>query len=317
MEESPRPETPLDDFISSLPEIGGGLRSKTVDLTPDLARLLIASQQHNRNIKRDLVERLARDIREGRWQLNAQPILIDIENRLGDGQHRCLAVIQAQVSVPVVITHGIAPTAFATLDSGRSRTPADLLSLKGEKATGNLTAALNLISLEKRGSMKRNKWSEAATNPEREQILQQHPEIRESVALCEKAKAVISVGIFAFVHWRGRQIDVEIADAFVELVASGANLSEENPAFVLRETLLKNKAMRNRKLQRPVIVAYAIKAFNAFARREAMRQLSWKSREEFPEFIEREQMVKAAGQEAAPPTDPVLSKESLLQLDVG
>jgi hypothetical protein len=143
------------------------------------------------------------------------------------------------------VTHGIAATAFATLDSGRSRTPADLLSLKGEKSTGNLTAALNLISLDKRGSMKLNKWSEAATNPEREQLLERYPEIRQSVSLCEKAKGVISVGILAYVHWRGRQIDAATADEFVESLAIGVNLSEDNPAFVLRETLLKNKAMRN------------------------------------------------------------------------
>jgi len=237
------------------------------------------------------VERLARDIREGRWQLNAQPILIDSEGHLGDGQHRCQAVLQAEMTVPVVVTFGIAPTAFATLDSGRSRTPADLLSLKGEKSTGNLTAALNLVSLEKRDAMKRNRWSEAATNPEREQLLQQHPEIRASVTRCEKAKSVISVGVLAYVHWRGRQASEQAADDFVDSITTGANLAENNPAFVLRETLLRNKVNRNKKLQRPVIVAYTIKASNAFAKREPMRHLSWKALEGFPEFVSREQLV--------------------------
>jgi hypothetical protein len=280
----------LDDFVHSLPDIGGGLRSKALELTPHLAQLLLDSQSHNRHIKRDLVDRLARDIREGRWQLNAQPILLDSEGHLGDGQHRCQAVIQAQIAVQVVVTYGIAPTAFPTLDSGRSRTPADLLSLKGEKATGNLTAALNLISLDKRGAMKRNRWSEAATNPEREQLLEEHPEIRDSVAVCEKAKAVISVGILAYVYWRGHQVAESLADVFVEALATGANLSEDNPAFVLRETLLRNKGSRNKKLQRPVVVAYSIKAFNAFLKQEPMRMLSWKAREDFPEFISREQL---------------------------
>lgn len=299
MEEDSAGRPSLQDFILSLPEIGGGLRSKTVELTPQLAEQLLDSQNHNRNIKRDLVERLARDIREGRWQLNAQPVLIDAEGHLGDGQHRCQAVLQAQMTVPVVVTQGIAPTAFATLDSGRSRTPADLLSLKGEKSTGNLTAALNLVSLEKRDAMRRNKWSEAATNPEREQLLQQHPELRASLTRCEKAKSVISVGILTYVHWRGRQASEQAADDFVEAITTGANLAEDNPAFVLRETLLRNKVNRNKKLQRPVVVAYTIKAFNAFARREPMRKLSWGALEGFPEFVAAEQLLRAASLESS------------------
>ena len=303
MEEDSAVQASLQDFILSLPEIGGGLRSKTLDLTPQLAQQLLSSQNHNRNIKRDLIDRLARDIREGRWQLNAQPILVDSEGHLGDGQHRCRAVLQAEMTVQVVVTHGIAPTAFATLDSGRSRTPGDVLSLKGEKSTGNLSAALNLVSLDKRDSMKRNRWSEAATNSEREQLRQQHPEIRDSVTRCEKAKTVVSVGILAYVHWRGRQVAERAADDFVEALTTGANLSEDNPAFVLRETLLRNKGSRNKKLQRPVIVAYTIKAFNAFAKRERMRKLSWSDREGFPEFVTSEQLLSSREEEpGVPPT---------------
>jgi hypothetical protein len=278
----------IKEFIASLPEIGSGLRSQTVDLDPALAQMLLNSQGHNRRVKRDLVERLARDIRESRWQLNAQPLLIDAEEHLGDGQHRCLAVIKAEMTVPVVVTFGISPTAFATLDSGRSRSPGDLLHLRGEKATGSLTRALNLISLYKRDLMKRNRWSEAATNAEREQLLEQHTEIRDSVERSEKAKGIIAPGVLAYVHWRGRQVAERAADDFVEAVATGEHLSGDSPAYVLRETLRKNKGARKKKLQAPVILAYAIKAFNAYAKGEPMRVLSWKGREGFPEFISPE-----------------------------
>jgi len=118
-----------------------------------LHKILLDTQGRNRRVKLTLVEKIARDIVEGRWQLNAQPILIDSEARLGDGQHRCLAVIKSGHSVPVVVTFGISANAFATLDSGLSRSPSDMLFLRGEKAATNLSRALNLISLYKRGLM--------------------------------------------------------------------------------------------------------------------------------------------------------------------
>jgi hypothetical protein len=284
------PEVPgqvsLAQFILSLPDIGGGLRSRTVDLDPALAQQLYDSQGHNRPIKRFLVERLARDIQDGRWQLNAQPILVDSESHLGDGQHRCLAVIKAQATVPVVVTFGIAPTAFATLDSGRSRSPTDMLFVRGEKSTGNLSRALNLIFLDQHGFMRKNRWSEAATNSEREQLLKQFPEIRDSVARCAKAQPIISPGTLAYVHWRGRQIAERAADNFVEAVITGAKLAEDSAAHVLRETLLRNKSSRTKKLQYTVILAYTIKAFNVYAKNEPMHVLSWKQkREGFPEFV--------------------------------
>jgi hypothetical protein len=286
-------------FISSLPEIGGGLRSRMVELDPQLATLLLGTQGHNRRIKRDLVERLTRDIKEGRWELNAQPLLIDSEGHLGDGQHRCLAVIKAGKAVPVVVTFGIAPTAFATLDSGRSRTPGDVLYVSGEKSTGYLSRVLNLISLDKHGLMKKNRWSESATNSEREQLLGEHPEIRESVQRCEKGKAVISTGTLAYVHWRGHQIAAQAADDFVDALVTGANLPVDSPAHVLREMLLKNKVNRRKKLQGPVVLAYIIKAFNAFARGETMRKLTLRPSDGFPEFVSPEQLREAAGKREA------------------
>ena len=296
----------VGQFISSLPEIGGGLRSRTVDLDPTLAQRLLDSQSHNRPIKRFLVERLSRDIQDGRWQLNAQPILIDSEGHLGDGQHRCLAIIKAEATVPVVVTFGIAPTAFATLDSGRSRSPTDMLFVRGEKSTSNLSRVLNLIFLDQHGFMRKNRWSEAATNSEREQLLDQHPEIRASVARCVNAHPVISPGTLAYVHWRGRQIAEQAADNFVDAVITGAKLAEDSPAHVLRETLLRNKSSRSKRLQYPVILAYTIKAFNAYVKGEQMRVLSWKQkREGFPEFVSSEQMRESPERNERAETRPI------------
>jgi hypothetical protein len=126
-----------------------------------------------------------------------------------------------------------------------------------------------------------------------------HPEVRDSVNRCGKAKDVISAGTLAYVHWRGARVAPEAADSFVDAIATGANLAEDSPARVLRETLLRNKGPRKKKLQQPVILAYTIKAFNAHARGEPMRVLSWKTREGFPDFISSEQSRGSHERQAA------------------
>jgi len=119
------------------------------------------------------------------------------------------------------------------------------------------------------------------------------------VRRCEPAKPVIAPGVLAFVHGRGRQLAERAADQFVDAVAIGANLSDDRPAFVLRETLLRNKANRKKKLPAAVILAYTIRAFNCSAMSETMRMVTWREREGFPELLSPLQSPEAFSEQTA------------------
>src|SRR4029077_2631307 len=99
-----------------------------VDLTPELAAELLASPpEHQRKITQNHVNRLARAMSAGEYMFNPQPLIIDTNGALLDGQHRCHAVKQSGVAVPVVIARGADPDVFSLVDTGRTRQAAQFV----------------------------------------------------------------------------------------------------------------------------------------------------------------------------------------------
>ncbi|WP_375263945.1 hypothetical protein, partial [Palleronia sp.] len=101
-----------DDYHSQMAEELAQAKAKTkgepvyrsVIVTPELAKRLLRFNTHNRKIQPNHVKMIARDIKEGHWMMNAQPICFtanpfapdaDTSNtRLLNGQHRLQASIQ-------------------------------------------------------------------------------------------------------------------------------------------------------------------------------------------------------------------------------
>ena len=92
------------------------------DLTPELAaRLLAGAHPKQRRTSRQQVDIYARAIREGRWRLVADAVLVDSDGHMFNGAHRCAAVIIAGQAIPVMICWEADPTTFDVIDIGRRR----------------------------------------------------------------------------------------------------------------------------------------------------------------------------------------------------
>ncbi len=92
------------------------------ELTPELAAQLLAkAHPSQRRPAPQTVSMYARAIREGRWRLVADAILVDADGRMFNGGHRCAAVIAAHRSIPVMICWDADPTTFDLIDIGRKR----------------------------------------------------------------------------------------------------------------------------------------------------------------------------------------------------
>lgn len=118
---------------------------ETID--PDLAALLLEGNVRNRDISPALVEAMARDMREGRWQLTHQGIALDKECRLLDGQHRLSAVVLSGATVRMTVTYNVEPRAFNVVDlGGRPRSLGDVFGLKtGESYSSMIVASLRIM----------------------------------------------------------------------------------------------------------------------------------------------------------------------------
>ena len=84
---------------------------KVITLTPELAQHYLDNAGPNAPLKRDRVEKYKAIIRNGEWALSfhdgtrtreAPPLAVP-KGKLIDGQHRCTAVVETGIPIPVYI----------------------------------------------------------------------------------------------------------------------------------------------------------------------------------------------------------------------
>ena len=80
--------------------------TEQVYMSPAKAQeILDRSTLRNRKPNPKSVLELSRRILEGEWQCSPQGIALDKDNNVVDGQHRLLAIVKADRSVPIRVTY--------------------------------------------------------------------------------------------------------------------------------------------------------------------------------------------------------------------
>ena len=103
---------------------------KIETITPQIAaRYLSHNVQHNRNLRRDYVEMLARDMAKGAFRCTHQGIAFDDEGNLIDGQHRLNAVLLANTPVRMLVTRGLSTDVVNSIDKGSQRSLHDTMMI--------------------------------------------------------------------------------------------------------------------------------------------------------------------------------------------
>jgi hypothetical protein len=255
-------------------------------ITPGRAREILERNDRNRAIAAAVVEKYKRDMLSGAWALNGQTIKIGETGQLLDGQHRCAAAVQANVSFPAIVVEGLDDDVFDTFDLGTRRSISLLLRDRKETNTANLAAALrNVWLLENELITLRNV---APTVSELLDTLEKNPDIRESIKMINKVRDVTSSLALAL-HLFFHRIDATKADNFMERLGDGVMLDATSPILKLREILLADKANQKRRLSETEKAAMMIKAWNFYVRDLPVRNLKWQNsgdrREPFPKIL--------------------------------
>lgn len=255
-------------------------------ITPEAATEYLERNYSNRPLKPSLVDTWADSLRAGTWELNGSTIVLN-GNRLMDGQHRLHAVVKTGISMTTVVVRNVDESVFDTIDIGRRRAAEDVFAIKGYKNNTTLAKAAREVWLYGTSSTTR-----CPSIPYRSllQLVETHPDIAESVSFVGvSSKRVISSGLLAGYHFLFSQVDATSADRFVEDLVHGANLTTEDPVYLLRETLLgqlrsaESSARRN--MSTLVRRALLIKAFNYRLTGRTLRVLRWGAKESFPDIL--------------------------------
>ena len=133
------------------PLIGRHSGTKTLIIDAKAARRLLATNTGNRHISARRISSLAQQMRDGHWENTGEPIIVSDEGILNNGQHRLLAVIEADAAVEMDVRFGIARKAFVKTDTGAARSPADVLSIRGVTGSPTIAMTLRLLLLYERG----------------------------------------------------------------------------------------------------------------------------------------------------------------------
>jgi hypothetical protein len=262
-------------------------------IAPARAQELLALNRDNRRVRANVVSQYARDMTNGRWVFTGAPVIVN-GNRLLDGQHRLLAVVQSGVTVQAMVLYSDESIHFA-IDRGARRSLADELRWRGETDTNSLSAAL-LMLWEYTHDTLRDPRSRA-TISDALQFLEEHPTIRESSHVGSKIYRAIGLPRpqGSVVHYLlANEHDQTTADLFVESVCGGDGLPEGDPVLALRRYTM-NVAMNRRvRPDRVEWLAVTLKAANFWLLGAPISQLRWqrvgKSPEVFPKLLRADEL---------------------------
>lgn len=259
-----------------------------VDLTPEEAGKLLEMNTGNRRISQPVVDKYARDIKNGSWKLNGQTIKIGKSGRLLDGQHRCAAVHLAKRPIKTLIIRNLEEGVFDTFDLGQRKALSEVLKERGEQNTATLAAVLRQVWMIDNGYIQLR--DVLPTNGELIKLLETHPNVRQSVGIGHKIRDVIATSIGCSLHHVFGRISAGKSNSFFDALGSGANLTSESPVLKLRNLLLKSRDSRRRSMSISETYALSIKAWNAYYTGAAVGSLKWQNgtfnKEEFPEIID-------------------------------
>jgi len=250
-------------------------------ITPEMAkRWLEQSNDHNRPISQAHCERLARDMREGRWKLTHEGIAFSANGRLVDGQHRLASILLAGRSIEMFVWLDVSAETLMTINNGRPRDLVDLLSLSGaaKGIDGNDVAILRAM-LGGMGKVPNMTAAEAADAYHR------HKEAIEfaTVYLVRRGgiNGVATSDIRAVIARAYYSVDLERLATFCQVLSCGVATSpEDRPAVLLFAHLVRNPG--NTELARHDRYARTQRALVAFIRGENLNRLMAVSTEQFP-----------------------------------
>jgi hypothetical protein len=106
------------------------LRVSVELITPEMAREYLFSQGANRNINSTRISDYVLRMSRGEWKIG-QPIILDENDCLIDGQHRLKAVIKYGKPVEFAMLKGVPNDSKTVMDIGQRRTTSQIAQLSG------------------------------------------------------------------------------------------------------------------------------------------------------------------------------------------
>ncbi len=233
------------------------------EIYPSKAKDYLADNIANRPIRKQTVLKYARDMKSGDWDMNGEDLIFDWNGHLRNGQHRLLAVIEADVPIKFGVKRGVDPSTFKTMDNNVSRSPGDVLSGLGFKYGNHLASAARIVMayLARRQAMS---GSFLITKTELIDFIATNKELAAMVEHIHNHKYPLSTAPIAavmFLSNREGNYDTQWKD-FLHALRTGASLAEGSPILSLRNWTF-NRRTINKHISGDIAFIAIARAWNA------------------------------------------------------
>lgn len=266
-----------------------GYYSTPALLTPLLAKALLQRNACNRTIRWAVVHKYANDIKEDRFDFNGEALIVADTGEMNTGQHRCLAVIEADKPLLTAISFGPKRETRHTTDNGTTKRSGDVLAMRGVPDSNNVAGVARAIwQFDKFKRVGRGNVSYKGAWPTQQQTADIALANMEEIQLCVKAarrQTILGpVGQLAFAHFLLRKhAKKERVQQFIGALYDGNNLSVGNPILVLRNRLIKG-SYRGGGIPQMERTELIVRAWNAWAEGRTLTKLP--TFDEIPEIVE-------------------------------
>lgn len=240
------------------------LETTVETVTPEIAKewLKKAEDDPNRPPNPRTIRNYARDMAAGAWLLDGGAIKFGTNGALLDGKQRMKAVIDSGATITTCVMRGLDPPSQSVMDTGRKRSAADDLAIRGETNTTMLAAVVKLSLGVDTGAA--DPYRIEPTHTEIRNHLEAHPNIR---AACDfirplSRKTDCPATVAAYTYYVMAEIDVFEAANFWIALAEKIDLKAGDPVLALSNRFAEIRRGRQT-LPKPVYMSLIYRAWNA------------------------------------------------------
>ncbi len=232
---------------------------------PDTARRWLGYNLKNRKLFPSTWTRYARDMAAGNWQFTGEPIKFDTNGNLIDGQHRLLAIIDSGTTVLLPVVRGLQSQSQDVMDTGRKRSAADMLAMRGRENAALLAATAKWAVLFDRGHLYVDRKLQHVTHAEILEYTQDNAVLREAITFADTVRKQIDMrpSLLAASIYLTSRVDAESSHEFYGRLADGVGLEEGSPILALRSRLRQIKDNRAG-VEPEAILSLNLRAWNAW-----------------------------------------------------
>jgi hypothetical protein len=245
---------------------------KLITVSPQLAaKWLATNTDRNRKISKVTVNRYAGDMVRNQWQSTGEAIKFDKEGKLIDGQHRLSAVVASKKTVQMLVIRDLDDSVIQVLDTGRSRSAKDALTIAGHNGYSNELAALarkclahqagtkNILTTKRIQIGGSDVTNRAIVEYCAENDLSPHITFSHRMKY-QAVNAALNHGEYAFFHWMFTRISAADAESFLSKLATMEDVSADSPIRALIQKLTRSAVKLDGKMKMLAVVT----AWNAF-----------------------------------------------------